>query len=314
MQPDLANMKQVTTIIATYNSMKWIDQCLGSLFESTYPTNVIIVDNNSTDGTPDKIEKEYPQCELIRSDENLGFAKANNLGINIALQKGADYLFLFNHDAWVKPNTVQTLLDIAEKHPKCGILSPMHLNGTGIGLDFMFSSYIESDKCPGLLSDIYLKRDKEYYPIENVNAAAWFVRRELFLEVGLFDPIFHMYGEDNNFVDRVHHYGYKLGVTPKTYIYHDRENRTNRFKDETRSLLDQKTRMMVIALNPRQTPVQRIFTLFRKIMSDVMSNLQSMQLGIAFRNGIVFIQGIYYSFRYRNRHLKLKKEMETMKS
>ncbi len=290
--------------------MKWIDSCLNSLIQSEYSTNVIIVDNNSTDGTAEKIEREFPECELIKKTENLGFAKANNIGIKKALAAGAEYIFLLNHDAWVKNDTIQTLVRIAKKHQKCGILSPMHLNGSGSKLDFLFSTYIQAGQCPGLLSDLYLRQEKEYYPIDNVNAAAWLVHRNLFLQIGLFDPLFHVYGEDNNFVNRVHHFGYELGVTPKASIYHDREYRSNKLKDENRSYQDQKRRMLVIALNPNQTPIQRIFTLFRKIMSDVMRNLQSLRIGIALRNITVFFQGIFYSFKYRNRHLIVKKELQ----
>ena len=89
----------VTTyiIIVTFNSKKWLEKCFESIINSEIAVRVIVVDNNSADGTPQTIKEKYPQFELIQLEKNIGFAKANNIGIYKALQDGADYLFLLNH-------------------------------------------------------------------------------------------------------------------------------------------------------------------------------------------------------------------------
>jgi N-acetylglucosaminyl-diphospho-decaprenol L-rhamnosyltransferase len=298
-------MRNIYTIIVTYNGLKWIEPCLNSLQSSTCPVHTIVVDNDSTDGTPKKIKEEYPDVLLIESPENLGFGAANNIGIKKALEKGADYIFLLNQDAWVERDTIQTLLDIAEKHPSYGIVSPMHMNGSGTGLDYQFSTYIEPQKCPDLVSDLYMNQTGEIYPLYNVNAAAWFLPGKMFETVGYFDQLFFMYGEDGNYVDRTKYHGYKIGVTPKTNIYHDRENRTSD-KEKIMNSAFLINRMKVISLNPNDSISEKLFLLFRKSMSSAMQSFRQKEISLLFLNVSLFFRGIYFSFKYRNRYMKPK--------
>lgn len=71
--------------------MKWLEKCLSSLRNSIYPTEIIVVDNGSTDGSIDFIRGDFPKVHLIECKENLGFGKANNIGISYGLEKGADF-------------------------------------------------------------------------------------------------------------------------------------------------------------------------------------------------------------------------------
>lgn len=292
--------------------MEWVDRCLGSLNQSQVPVQTIVTDNNSTDGTLEKIRSDYPETILIPLKQNQGFAGANNIGIKMALKLQADYIFLLNHDAWITPKTIGSLLSVLENHPDCGVLSPLHLNGSATGLDFLFSKYIVPDKCPGLISDIIINQEKDYYPTENVNAAAWFMKSDIFREVGLFDQTFHLYGEDNNYVDRVHYSGYEIAITPCAHIYHDREKRPSQAKDETISFSDQVIRMKVIVLNPNQSLIDRWLLLFRKSFSDFIRNLRNMRVIHSIQNLSIFILGIFYSFWFRKRHEKLKQEAEKL--
>lgn len=81
----------IYTIIVTYNGMRWVDACFGSLRGSTVPLHTVVVDNGSTDGTPQRIAERFPEVHLIRSDENLGFGRGNNAGIRYALGQGATH-------------------------------------------------------------------------------------------------------------------------------------------------------------------------------------------------------------------------------
>jgi Predicted glycosyltransferases len=112
---------KVSVIIVSYNFEQWIDRCLGSLRRSTFPVSVIVVDNGSKDHTTQIIERKYPEVHLIKTGVNLGFGKANNIGIRCAMERGADYFFLLNQDAWISEKTIKTLLDLFEEHPKYGI-------------------------------------------------------------------------------------------------------------------------------------------------------------------------------------------------
>lgn len=227
-------MTKVATVVVSYNGRSWIDQCCGSLQESSFPTHVIVVDNGSTDGTPELIHSAFPEVELVRTGENLGFGLANNIGIRLALDRGATHVLLLNQDAWVKPETVGLLVAAMTEHPEYGVLSPMHLNGAGDALDGPFSEYIIPFKCPGLYSDLVLGRAKPApYTLPFVNAAAWLLSRKCLQTVGGFNPSFRHYGEDNNYLHRVHFHGMLVGVLPTAWIHHDRAERTtNPYFDE----------------------------------------------------------------------------------
>ena len=217
---------QVYTIVVTYNGSQWVDKCFGSLTNSSFPVKVLAIDNGSVDGTPEFIRKRFPSVEVIVNEKNLGFGQANNIGIRKAYDSGADYVFLLNQDAWVEKDTIEKLVEVAEKNPEFGIVSPMHLNGRGDALDFRFSKWVGPDFCPGFYSDLYFQRLKEkVYETSYVNAAAWLISRKCIETVGGFNPLFFVYGEDDNYLQRTHYHNLKVGVYPFARIFHDREER-----------------------------------------------------------------------------------------
>ncbi|UBZ07456.1 glycosyltransferase family 2 protein [Salegentibacter mishustinae] len=216
---------KVFIIIVTYNGMKWLARCL----ESTTPYPVIVVDNNSTDGTVDYIKSHYPEIILFEQKENLGFGQANNNGISYALDKGADFVFLLNQDAYLFPDTIENLIKLQKQNSKYGILSPVHINNDEDKLDANFSNYISFHKNPYLISDFVLRKPlKEIYPVPFVNAAAWLISKNCLQTVGGFDPIFFHYGEDDNYCQRLKFHDYKIGVTPNEFVIHDRSNRSEK--------------------------------------------------------------------------------------
>ena len=212
----------IFALIVTYNGMQWLDRCLGSLEKSDLPVDVIVIDNASTDGTPDYIAEHYPSVRLIRSDVNYGFARANNIGIRYAMDNGADFVFLLNQDAWVEADTVGCLVDVARNDDTVGIVSPIHLNGGGYALDWGFSSCVPSE----FVSDSYCGSLKDKYYCDFVNAAAWMITRACIEKVGGFDTMmFVHYGEDANYCQRVKYHGLKIGICTAATICHDREFR-----------------------------------------------------------------------------------------
>lgn len=213
---------KVSVIIVSYNFEKWIDRCLGSLRRSTYPVSVIVVDNGSKDKTTQIIEKNYPEVHLIKTGTNLGFGKANNIGIRCAMEQGADYFFLLNQDAWISEKTVKTLLTLFEEHPKYGILSPTHLNGKGDKLDFGFSTYSGMN---GKEDFTNMQKNHEVVTLKFINAAFWMISLETIKKVGGFSPLFYHYGEDIDYINRLHYHGLQLGYSPHVFGYHDRESR-----------------------------------------------------------------------------------------
>ncbi|HOT65137.1 MAG TPA: glycosyltransferase, partial [Dysgonamonadaceae bacterium] len=99
--------QSICVIIVSYNFETWIDRCIPSIQASTLPATILVVDNASQDRTYEIIRNRYPEVVLIENKENLGFGKANNIGMRYALEKGFDYVFLLNQDAWLEPNALE---------------------------------------------------------------------------------------------------------------------------------------------------------------------------------------------------------------
>lgn len=228
---------EIYTIIVTYNSMHWAEKCFGSLQTSFAPTKVVAVDNGSTDGTVPFIKTHYPDVHVIETGENLGFAKANNIGIRYALDKRAEYVFLLNHDAWVEKETIGTLVQMMNNGERIGIVSPIHLTGDYSAIDSEFVLYMPHafnvDKNHGALKDTY-----ELY---SVNAAAWMMNAKMIREVGGFDTIlFKHYGEDDNYCQRVHYFKWMIALCTTTTICHDRQKRVSSEINYREGVLGQK--------------------------------------------------------------------------
>ena len=196
--------------------MRWIDKCLPSLLQSEEPTDVLVIDNASTDDTIAVIRERYPQVRLIANTENLGFGKANNIGMQLALDEGYDGVFLINQDAWIKPDTLGLLINASIEHPEYGIISPKHLIGDGTRLDSGFATYIGKEESP----TPYTLR-----PTPFINAALWYIPSPVIKEVGMFAPLFYHYGEDKDYANRIRYYGYQIGYVPQAIGYHDRAER-----------------------------------------------------------------------------------------
>lgn len=227
---------KILTIIVTYNGLQWYERCLGSLQTSTVSVDVMVVDNASMDGCADWIEAHYPGVNLIRSEKNLGFGQANNIGMRYALDNGYDYVFLLNQDAWLHTNDcIERLVNAAENNPEYMILSPLWLYGSGKRITKGSKEHMIaiSRSNNDFVSDLYLDRElNEVYETDYIGAAAWLLPRNTLEKIGGFDPLFFHRGEDDNYMQRVHYHGGKIGLCAKACICHDIEERPSNYDAE----------------------------------------------------------------------------------
>ena len=212
----------IYVIIVTYNGMKWIPKCLQKLSESDIELHPIIIDNGSSDDTVTFIKDHYPSIELIQTNENLGFGRANNIGIENAISNNAGYVFLLNQDGYVEPDTISKLVSFHKTHPEYGVLSPKQMNGDGSALDKKFDSIVLSKDC---IVRSYKAESTEVFDVSFVMAAFWLISATCLRKVGKFDPIFFHYGEDGDYLSRVRYHGLKIGVVMESTGYHDRHER-----------------------------------------------------------------------------------------
>jgi GT2 family glycosyltransferase len=201
-------MKKVLVIVVTFNGMKWLDRCLGSVRSSETPADLYVVDNASADGSADFVEREYPEAVLVRNSENLGFTQANNVGFRYALENGYDFAYLLNQDAWIFPSTLGDLLKASDD--KTVILSPEQKAADGVSYDKLFEKNVLS------------KITSIDGSVPRVMAAHWLVNLGILRKIGLFNPLFPIYGQDDNLCDRARYMGYKVRVVQGVSAIHDR--------------------------------------------------------------------------------------------
>lgn len=213
---------KVFVIIVTYNAMKWVDRCLGSLRQSEVPCIPVVIDNLSKDDTVSYICEHYPEAHLIVNNENRGFGQANNQGIEWAYRQGGTHFFLLNQDAWVHPDTIGKLVDVQDKN-NIALVSPVHINGPGEKMDYgFFSKVILNEDCLDYVSDLEIGSRKQYYVVNHINAAAWMLSRRCIERIGGFDPIYSHYGEDGNYCQRIKFHKEQVVFVPGAYMHHDR--------------------------------------------------------------------------------------------
>src|SRR5258708_893685 len=117
---------RVFLIVLCYNGLDLTLDCLESLLRQDYPLcEILVVDNASQDGTRETVRAAYPKIEMIATAENLGYAGGNNVGMQIALRRGADAVFLINNDTWLEPGCVSALVGSLAANPRVGVVGPM---------------------------------------------------------------------------------------------------------------------------------------------------------------------------------------------
>ena len=209
-------MKKVLVIVVTYNGMRWLQRCLDSVYDQA---DVYVFDNDSTDGSADFVASRYPSAKLVRSAENLGFSVPNNKGFEYAVKKGYEYVYLLNQDAWLEPGALDLLVAAAEAHPEYGVLSPMQCQDGYEKLDRQFEKRYARAKGRVIPSEA----SGSPVEVSRIMAAHWLVPVKVIERIGPFEEtLFPLYGQDDEWCQRLYFFGLKVGVVPKARAVHDR--------------------------------------------------------------------------------------------
>ena len=222
----------VSVVIVAWNAKTYVDECLSSLYsDRQVPFEVIVVDNASSDGTPELVSANYPDARLVRNSENLGFAKANNIGIELSRGK---YLFLINSDVNVPPGCLSRLVSYMEEHPDIGLLGPQMRGADGsvrrscMRLPTVWNAFCRTlaidmllKNTPGLRSQLMLDfHHDRIAEVEVLNGWFWVVRRDALDQVGPLDPRFFIYAEDLDWCQRFKKAGWRLVFYPEAHAVH----------------------------------------------------------------------------------------------
>ena len=221
----------VSIITINYNESEVTLELLDSVRKLSYSNyEVIVVDNASPNDNPDKIKENFPEVNLIKSPENLGFAGGNNLGVK---QAKGEYLLFINNDTIVPPDFIQPLVETLQENDSIGMVSPkikFHWDPSLI----QYAGYTPMNKWTIRNNSIgYHQKDNgdfdEPKETQSIHGAAMMVPKKVVDEVGMMTEIYFLYYEEHDWAEMVKRAGYKIFYQPKSYILHKESVSTGKF-------------------------------------------------------------------------------------
>ena len=217
-------LPKISIIIVNYNGKELLQKCLESLFKTDYENfEVILVDNNSTDGSIEFVTKNYPKIIVIKLDSNKGFAEPNNVGAKIA--KGEHLLFL-NNDTVTTSNFISEMVKVLQKDEQVAICQSLLLRPNG-DVD---SSGDFIDKI-GIVYNSKTKID-QIKEVSSARGACMMIRKKIFDQLGGFDEKLFFSFEDVDLGWRSWILGYKVVIAPNSIVYHSVGKTSSKLKSE----------------------------------------------------------------------------------
>ena len=222
----------LSVLIVSYNTREMTLDCLRALTRELppgLPTEILLVDNASSDGSAEAVRAAFPDVRLTASDRNAGFGAANNVAL---AQARGRYLLLLNTDAFPRPGAVAAMVDYLERHADVGVVGPRLFYGDGTPQQSCFRfttplyAWMENLGVTKLLRrhpalDDY--RGWDHASERNVDfviGACLLLRREVYEQVGGFDERFFMYQEEADWQKRIHRAGWRVVFSPQAEVVH----------------------------------------------------------------------------------------------
>ena len=215
---NMEKFPKVFIVVLNYNGKDCLSKTLSGVFKTDYPNSeIILADNNSTDGSFEAAKINFSKIIFIKNSQNLGFSAGNNVGIKYALERGADYILLLNYDVETERGFLAPLVEAMKKNKNIGIGSPVILEAD------KKTVWFSGGKINWLAMKTAHKKNniaQNYFGSDYISGCAMLIRKEVFKKIGLLDEDYFLYYEDADFSARAKKAGYKLLVSPKSRIVH----------------------------------------------------------------------------------------------
>lgn len=218
------NLQKIAIVLVNYNGKEYNEECIKSIFNSSYTNiEVIVVDNDSRDGSPELLREEFgDKITLIMAGENLGFSGANNIGIKKALEDGCDYIVLLNNDTLIDKDLISNMLK-ASKEENNAVISPKiyYYDNKDIiwsaGADMKWKKGVTAQRGINKNDDgSYNKREE----VEFGTGCCLLIPSEVIKKVGYLQDDYFLYYEDTDYCMRIREKGFKIVYEPTAVLYH----------------------------------------------------------------------------------------------
>ncbi|WP_022948506.1 glycosyltransferase family 2 protein [Methylohalobius crimeensis] len=216
---------KIFIVVLNWNGKDDTLECLDSVYRVDYPNfKVVVVDNGSEDGSAEAIRERFNKVHLIETGSNLGYAGGNNVGIRYALNQGTEFVFILNNDTKLETDTLTYLVEASKNHPNAAVLGPVVYEmdqpkiiwTAGEFFDrkrILFSQYKQGQPHTTL-------EKKQAYEASGVIGAAFFIKSEALINIGLFDERFFLVREESDWCFRARKAGYICLIVPKARLWH----------------------------------------------------------------------------------------------
>ena len=230
-------LKELSVIIVNYNGKAYLLRTLESIFKNltNLDYEVVVVDNDSSDGSVESVKKAFPSVKLIALPYNTGFSRGNNEGVR---QASGRYLLILNNDTYLPKGTVERLLSAKKSSPDCAIVAPLVFNpdnslqfSWGKDLNLFSEVFMKffAEKWYRLLFKI--KRGKLSRNVDWVSGACFLIDRDLYQKVRGFDENFFMYKEDADLGRRLRQLGYRICLNSEARVIHYLRQSTSQYSE-----------------------------------------------------------------------------------
>lgn len=276
----------VSVVIVNLNGRALLPACFDALQAQSYPaekTEIILVDNGSSDDSVVWVRQNYPQVRVIEAGRNLGFAGGNNLGAETAQ---GDLLAFINNDANADTEWLKTAIDAFLHHPDVDCVACKMLNADGSAIDFVETGFNLFGRAFQINEHLPAQLDDHIEKVETFAASggAMLIRRDVFLQLGGFDADYVAYYEDVDLGWRLWLSGHKTLFVPESIVYHKKHQTGVTFANEQRYALSELNALRTLVKNLDDENLWRVLSFsllsaIKRILNQSAINTEQYRFG-----------------------------------
>ncbi len=263
---------KIGVVVPFYNGHQYLDKLIESFDVAAAGLDCVlyVIDNSPADQVISMSYKSKMAVEVIREKPGIGYGRANNRGYELCKELGFDFIIIANQDAYVSPNFIRDLLFPFSKDDTISVSAPLLKTYEGDAIEDFFIRYYVS-QVPVLVSDLLIGKQKDYYELEKISGAcfAFRLKDESYKYPYLFDPIFHMYMEDEDLCYRLARINRKVVLSLSAIFYHQHSHTTD-FKNREFIETDKLTSGNIIRLkNDQKNVFKTLYGIFATTTGSV---------------------------------------------